>query len=177
MKRIAALIGLAAVSSLSFAAPVAASSVCPVDPTAEAAPGVDWSGCDLSGAYLSGADLTGANLSGANLTGALAHARYLFADLSFANLTSADLSGAEFALTNITYVTLTGANLSIARIEFSSFFGATGEPLTDAGAFYNQVTCPDGTIASFDLPQMSCWAPPDGTMTVCLTQMTCAQAR
>src|SRR6266545_2449560 len=151
MKRIAALIGLAAVSSLSFAAPVAASSVCPVDPTAEAAPGVDWSGCDLSGAYL----------SGANLTGALAHARYLFADLSFANLTSADLSGAEFALTNITYVTLTGANLSIARIEFSSFFGATGEPLTDAGAFYNQVTCPDGTIASFDLPQMSCWAPPD----------------
>jgi hypothetical protein len=56
---------------------------------------------------------------------------------------------------------LAGANLMNARIEFSTFLGATGQPSSDAGAFYNQVTCPDGTMASFDLAQTSCWAPPD----------------
>lgn len=169
MKQLAILMILVTLVALSVG-PVAAAAQCPADPTAEAAPGVDWSNCDLTGANLSGADLTGAsvlfanltsaNLSGANLTGANAHARYLFANLSGANLSFADLSGAEFGLTNLSSTDVTGANLMQARIEFSTFAGATGEPSSDAGAFYNNVTCPDGTLASFNLPKMSCWPPP-----------------
>jgi uncharacterized protein YjbI with pentapeptide repeats len=182
MKQLAILIAL--VTLVISAGPVAAASPCPTDPTAEAAPGVDWSNCDLSSANLSGADLTGANLSGAdltganllfanltsanlsaaNLTGANAHARYLFANLSGANLSFADLSGAELVVANVSSADLTGANLMHARIEFSTFLGATGEPFSDAGAFYNNVTCPDGTLASFDLPKMSCWPPPEVTL-------------
>ena len=48
-----------------------AHAVCPNDPTTEAAPGVDWSGCDLRYADLRGAHLSDANLSGAGLRGAV----------------------------------------------------------------------------------------------------------
>ena len=72
-------------------------TTCPTDPGAEAAPGVDWSGCDLQGADLSGANLSGADLTGANLSGA--------------DLTNADLSGANLSGANLSGANLSGANL------------------------------------------------------------------
>ncbi len=102
-----------------------AASHCPVDPAAEAAPGVDWSGCDLTGANLSGANLKDAVLAGANLTNA---------DLSGANLKDAILT--DVVLTD---VVLTGANLSGAILT-----GALGVPLNSDQANWIGATCPDG---------------------------------
>ncbi|MBI1349558.1 MAG: hypothetical protein GC156_00395 [Actinomycetales bacterium] len=154
----AASAALLIVVGMTVGGATAASAVtCPTDPTSEAAPGVDWSGCDLTSANLASVDLTGANLTGANLA---------LADLSGAILTNAlmdgvNLGGATVILAQMPGVhlaqgwlldaDLTGAVLSGADLSGAHMFGARLDDAVLSGADLSGLTMDAAHLARADL--------------------------
>lgn len=140
----------------------------PIDCSASAAPGVNWSNCRLEGKSLFDVQLQNANMRSVNLTGAsLQRSDLTTADLSFAVLTMVDLSdakliktilvGADFRNAKLENADLTEADFSYADLSGANLQGAQLQGVKfDKAIWIDSSVCAQGSVGQ-------CLAMPDGS--------------
>ena len=130
------------------------------DCSAEALPGVDWSGCNKQGVVLSVRDLSGsrwvsARFNGANLMGSrldnsdLSYANFTQASFQQASLQHAMLKGAVLDQADLQGANLTGADLSYAELKGALLNGAILDGARfDSAIWVNGEACLAGSVGS-----------------------------
>lgn len=125
-------------------------------------------GANFQNAQFSLKDAFNAEFFAANLTGARMKGKFQEADFSGANLTDADMSYANmrggkfnastvFNNTNVKGTDFRGADEFIPTYFWNAnLLGMKGVPKLDSNIHWQNVTCPDGTIADLGGPQFTC---------------------